>query len=49
MHIANVQLMLKNVCFEGKNGHDTVVTPIRLYPRTDTENYRALTSVAVVS
>ena len=27
MHIADVQLVLKNVCFEAKNGHDAVVTP----------------------
>ena len=25
-HIADVPLVLTNVCFEGKNGHDAVVT-----------------------
>jgi hypothetical protein len=29
-HIADVPLALTNVCFEGKNGHDAVVTPFPL-------------------
>ena len=29
-HIADVPLVLTNVCFEGKNGHDAVATPFPL-------------------
>jgi hypothetical protein len=29
-HLADVPLVLTNVCFEGKNGHDAGVTPFPL-------------------
>ena len=40
MHIADVQLVLKNVCFEAKNGHDAVVTPFPFMTQSGHENYQ---------